>query len=385
MNASPAGAHAERIAAFEGLRGYAVALVFLVHYVDHYFARAAGIDFNRFDLAATHSAAQWLAYWAWASHYGVDLFFFLSGFLIFRLAARPDFGYRRFLWHRLQRLYPAFAAALLVYVAYQATFWDRRYDWPTLLQNAVFLPGVFELGIPAIIVQSWSLGFEWLFYLSTPLWLRLVRRGGAPLHAGHVLLAGALTLALLLPRGPQYARFVMFFAGGLLAAAPLETVKTWIPRVPEGVVVAAYLAVTTFFVVDHDYTHFSGLYAMACLLLVAKATYGTGLLRRLFCWRPLRALGNISYSFYLLHALVLVAMIDHLGPRLTALPGALHFGVLLAISFAVGVGVSWLSFRWLEQPYFRRRLRRASKSSPARPTLMQRAGVEQPGRQLRPW
>lgn len=372
MDVSSAARSGERIASFDGLRGYAVALVFLVHYVDHYFGRTQQIDFNRFDLAAAHTAAQLLAYWAWASHYGVDLFFLLSGFLIFRVAARPDFHLGRFLWQRVHRLYPAFGVALMLYVAYQAYFWNRWYEWRTLLQNAVFLQGIFELGIPAVIVQSWSLSYEWLFYLTTPLLLMLIRRGWVPLRPGHVLLVGALTLAALVPQGPHYARFVMFFAGGLLAAMPVDTTRAWIARVPEAAVVAAYLAATSFFLFDHRYTHFAWPYALACLLLVANATWGTGLLARLFRWAPLRALGNVSYSFYLLHGLAVVAVVDHVGPLLNALPSAAHFGVLLVMSFAVGVGASKLSFRWLEQPYFQRRHLRAVpvESGAARPEML---------------
>jgi exopolysaccharide production protein ExoZ len=354
LNASSPGISSKRITCFEGLRGYAVALVFLVHFIDHYFARTGQIDFNQFDLAAPHTAAQVLAYWAWASHYGVDLFFLLSGFLIFRLMVRPDFDFGRFLWQRVHRLYPAFGVALLLYTLYQGHYWNLWRDWSTLLCNAVFLQGIFELGIPAVIVQSWSLSFEWLFYLTAPVLLLLVRRGRGPLRAWHVLLAGALTLAPLLPLGHHYARFVMFFAGGLLAATPVETTKTWIARVPEAAVVGAYVAVTTFFALDHDFAHFAWAYAVSCLLLVAKATYGNGLLTRVFCWAPMRALGNISYSFYLLHNLALVVVVDHVGPLLKV-AGAVQFCVLLVLSLAVGVGASRVSYRLLEQPYFQRR------------------------------
>jgi len=346
----------ERITSFEGLRGYAVALVFAVHFIDHYFSRMHPLDFDRLDPTGVRSTAEALALWGWSSHYGVDLFFLLSGFLIFRLVARPGFHFGRFLWQRAQRLYPAFAVAMVLYLAYQAVFWDLRHDWRTVLQNAVFLQGLFELKVPAIIVASWSLGFEWLFYLSAPVLFVLARgRAGGALRCRHVLAVGAVTLAVLLPIGPHYARFAMFYAGGLLAAVPAGTARAWIDKWPEPVVVAAYLAVTTSFMFDRDYTHFAWPYAIVCVLLVAKATLGTGALARVFRLAPLRALGNVSYSFYLLHGLVLVAVVDHLGPRLPPLPAPAHFAVLSAAAFLASVAASLVSFRLLEQPYFRRR------------------------------
>lgn len=355
----------DRITSFEGLRGYAVALVFAVHFIDHYFSRGQRLDFNTFDVATSANPVHALAFWAWSSHYGVDLFFLLSGFLIFRLVARADFAFGTFLRSRLQRLYPAFGVALLLYVAYQGVFWHRVPDWHTLLQNAVFLQGLFELNVPAIIVPSWSLSFEWLFYLTTPLLMLVLRRARpGPLKHWHVLVCGAATLAMLVPVGNHYARFAMFFAGGLLAAMPADVVKRSVDGVPEAMVIAAYLSVTTWFMFDKDYAHFSGPYAIACLLLVAKATYSDGVLARLFRWAPLRALGNVSYSFYLLHAIVLVAVVDHVGPLLQPLPAVLRFTLLIALAFVASVAAGMASFRWLEQPYFDRRHRDPQTAAP---------------------
>jgi exopolysaccharide production protein ExoZ len=354
VSSSAARAPGHRIGSMEGLRGYAVVLVFLVHFMDHYFRRVKDLDFNRFDITTGSNLVDALAYWAWASHYGVDLFFLLSGFLIVRLVARPEFRLGPFLWHRLQRLYPAFGAALVIYVGYHAVFWHKFYDWRTLAANAFFLPGIFELSINAIIVPTWSLSFEWLFYLTTPPML-LALRGRGPLRAWHVVASAALTLAVLLPLGPHYARFVMFFAGALLALAPAERTRAWITKVPEGAIVVAYIAVTTFFVFDQDYRHFAWPYAIVCVTLVAKTIYGHGALGRLFQFSPLRALGNVSYSFYLLHGIALVAVVDHIGPLCAGWPAGIHFAVLLGISFAVSVGASFISYRLLEQWYFERR------------------------------
>ena len=90
----------------EGLRGFAVLLVFLVHYeslVHPWIAKQAGL------LAVAESIKS-------VGHAGVQLFFLLSGYLIYRslIAARQSFS--KFILRRLRRIYPAFTAVFVVYV-----------------------------------------------------------------------------------------------------------------------------------------------------------------------------------------------------------------------------------------------------------------------------
>jgi exopolysaccharide production protein ExoZ len=346
-----------RITGMEGLRGYAVVLVFLVHFVDHYVRRYGGPDFERSSILDAPGLGAALAHYLWASHYGVDLFFLLSGFLIFRLIARPEFRYGRFLWHRLARLYPAFAVWLLVYTAYHAAFWNVRYDWKLLLQNALLLHGIPELGIRAILVPSWSLSFEWLFYLAMPPLLLAIRRWRAALRPAHVILAGLLVPLAAALIGSHYARFVMFFAGAWMAALPPGLLGRWASLLPDWAVLLPYLGVTLLFSFTQDYGIFSWPYAVVCGLLVAKTIAGDGMLARCFNASVLRRLGNCSYSLYLLHGLMIVVVVDHLGPRWASLPLAIHAGVLMLVSLLASAALAGVSYRWLERPYFKHRQR----------------------------
>lgn len=353
----------DRIAGMEGLRGYAVVLVFLVHFVDHYVRRYGGPDFEHASILDAPGIGRALAHYLWASHYGVDLFFLLSGFLIFRLIARPEFRYARFLWHRLARLYPAFAVWLLVYTAYHAAFWNVTYDWKLLLQNALLLHGIPELGIKAILVPSWSLSFEWLFYLAMPPLLLAIRRWRAALRPAHVAWAGLLVPLATALIGPHYARFAMFFAGAWMAALPPGTLKRWTSLLPDWAVLLPYLGVTLLFSFTQDYSIFSWPYAVVCGMLVAKAIAGDGMLARCFNAPLLRRLGNCSYSLYLLHGLMIVVVVDHLGPRWASLPLPVHAGVLMLVSLLGSAALAGVSYRWLELPYFKHRRRATDRRS----------------------
>ena len=348
-----------RILGMDGLRAYAIGLVFLVHFLSQYFNGSSGakrIDFDTFQLAHADGVVDDLAYYFWASHYGVDLFFLLSGFLIFRLVARQRFSYPAFLRNRFIRLYPAFAVALAIHCVYIAYFWHQTYEWRTIAANLLMLQGIWELGIKAIIVPTWSLTYEWLFYLVFPLLLFLpIAHGRISLR--HLIPVAAVVIAFVIPLGQYYIRFLMFLAGAALASIPPEWMRAKLQRVPDLPVLAVYVLANLMFVTNQDYYRFIPVYLVTSFLLVAKVIHGDGLLHRMFHWEVLRRLGKVSYSFYLFHGLIVVVVCDHVGPMLRDLPEIVRFSILLSGSFALSAAAAAVFYRLLERPYFEHRLR----------------------------
>jgi len=357
MPAQVVAGESDRITAMDGLRAYAISLVFLVHFLSQYFNGATSpkrIDFDAFQSNRAASIVDVIAHYFWASHYGVDLFFLLSGFLIYRLMVRPAFQYPAFLRNRFLRLYPAFVIALAIYCVYIAYAWDLTYDWFTVAANMLMLQGVWELGIKPIIVPTWSLTFEWLFYLVFPMVL-LLPSARTKVSLRHIVLFGLTIAVTVVPIGPHYIRFLMFFAGAALASIPAATVRTQLQRIPDLVVLGVYVLANVLFVAQQDYYRFIPVFLVTSLLLVAKVIHGDGVLHRMFAWEPLRRLGRVSYSFYLFHGLVIIIVCDHLAPLLHGLPEPLTFVLLLGCSSGCSVAIASASYRLLEQPYFQHR------------------------------
>jgi peptidoglycan/LPS O-acetylase OafA/YrhL len=346
-----------RIAAMDGLRAYAISLVFLVHFLSQYFNGTTSprrIDFDAFQPTRADSIIDSIAHYFWASHYGVDLFFLLSGFLIYCVIVRPAFSYPAFLRNRLVRLYPAFVVALAVYCVYIAYSWNQTYDWLTVAANMLMLQGIWELGIKPIIVPTWSLTFEWLFYLVFPIVLLLPKaRAKVSLH--HIVLMGVAIAVTIVPIGPHYIRFLMFVAGAALASTSAATVRAQLQSIPDLIVLGVYVLANLLFVQQQDYYRFIPIFLVTSLLLVAKIIHGDGILHRMFSLEPLRRLGRVSYSFDLFHGLVIIIVCDHVTPFLHGLPEAVTFVLLLGCSFACSVAVASVAYRVLEQPYFQRR------------------------------
>src|SRR4051812_49780152 len=88
----------------EGLRGIAVGLVFLQHYCTQFltYGHLSGLT------------KAFAGFFQQVGNYGVELFFVLSGYLIYSLLLRRRPPFFSFMARRAKRLYPAFCVALAI-------------------------------------------------------------------------------------------------------------------------------------------------------------------------------------------------------------------------------------------------------------------------------
>src|SRR3954471_9982355 len=95
-----------RFTAFDGLRAWAILSVFCVHFNADWTGR-------KLEPSAVGDSIAWFT----VSHLGVDLFFVLSGFLIYRLIVRTRPSFVSFMTDRYRRLLPAHLAVILAGLA----------------------------------------------------------------------------------------------------------------------------------------------------------------------------------------------------------------------------------------------------------------------------
>jgi peptidoglycan/LPS O-acetylase OafA/YrhL len=272
----------------------------------------------------------------------VFLFFALSGFLIGRMWwPRASSSYPTFVARRALRIYPAFAIAFAASLAFawHSGTWHAP-DLPRVAGNLLFLNGAPGSAIAPFNVVTWSLFYEMTFYLAFPLLLLLVRREVTVATAGIV----APAIAALAGADPVVLCWSLLFFGVLLAAArrPL--------RVPAALVVVCYFAITTAAMLDLLPVVAAMLaFGAVAILIVGTCLTPGNVVSRVLSARPLRALGRVSYSFYLVHwmIVVLVARAVEGEPPLAAAVAIFGGGFLLS---AIAATVSW---RIAEQPYFR--------------------------------
>jgi peptidoglycan/LPS O-acetylase OafA/YrhL len=372
---SPAGS---RVTAIDGLRGAAIILVFLVHFSGAYAGMFRGINFDLVTDARRLGWGDLLFYWAFYSHYGVQLFFVVSGFVISRSWADAAnlAGYPRFLLRRVARIYPGVLVSLALGILLGAWLSGTlQVDARTLAANLLFLNGVFSLHVAAYNGVTWSLFFEFLFYIFVPLFIV-----AGPWLGGRQL--GAMALFLLALAGlagagyPEWFLLLPFMFGSAVGLLRAEELGRAASRLPDGILVAAYVVTTTAgmafvplprltatgFLWTYQNWLFVLCFSAVATLILVRAGYGNGFLRKFFMSRPMQALGKVSFSFFLLHLLVIIAVLSMAKDRVDgAINGALLCG---ALAFFVSYLAACVLYRLVEAPYFRLR----------RPTLAAAAG-----------
>jgi len=128
-------------------------------------------------------------------------------------------------------------------------------------------------------------------------------------------------------------------------------------EVPDTLVALLYLAVTTayYFAALEGVTQVC-LYALASGVLLTKACFGVGWLNRLLSMTPLRLLGTVSYSFFLLHVLIIQLSFWFVNDAGLVPRDAAHsvaFAMALgATTFVASFAAACILYIVAERPYF---------------------------------
>jgi peptidoglycan/LPS O-acetylase OafA/YrhL len=343
----------------EGLRGIAILLVLLFH---------AGLP------------------WTPGGFIGVDVFFVISGFLItgklWRESQQPGgLSITKFYAWRIRRLLPAALVAVAIVslvgllIAAPLNRSELAADGAASalsIANMRFISSVdyfAPTASPSPFLHFWSLSVEEQFYLVWPaLIVLLTWRGGSSRRLIAALLIGVVASFVLsiwltdtFPARAFYllpTRLWQLGAGGLLAL--IGVVGT--SRRSGALAWAGLAAIALAGVALTSEMPYPGLAALLPTLGAVALLYGgaaPGGPLRLLTAAPLRFLGKISYSLYLWHWPLLVLPLMFLERALS--------GVEIVVAVAAAIGVSWLSWRFVEQPFrYGERSRRATSWSAIR-------------------
>jgi peptidoglycan/LPS O-acetylase OafA/YrhL len=300
-------------------------------------------------------------------HTGVGLFFTLSGFLFMTIALSGGaIDYANFVRNRFLRIFPLFVLVFFVAISI------GRDDFKGYFPLYLFFSNLGEAPTSATFITgaAWTISLEFTFYLVFPFLARFTLERGAGYLWRLLLLLLVIKLAAyqVSPRSTHMfdstlvGRFDQFLIG-MLAAVLYTPRREWIKARTGVLLPLALLAVLFNSMLQARYASYflpqpkqlfwiswstQEALGWACLITTYQASS--------FRWpdwleRLLRRGGEISYSFYLLHGMVIYLAYTLVGPITVTgrvlVDGLLNTALIVPLCWLV----SGLSYDTIEKPF----------------------------------
>lgn len=288
---------------------------------------------------------------------GVQLFFCITGLLFFDKLLNMSFiDWNEFFRRRLRRIVPGyfFACFLAILIA----LWYSGFSGVGFIDLMAALPSLFSFGLTSLpkiglfdfarlLGVNWSLAIEWRFYLVLPVIFVLLQK------SRRVMLFGVLAFAALDVYLTNSSSWVYFISGALSVPLMHAQFSRYV-RLFAAISILVLLMLLGVFcgkVPDYGWLRWllmTGLFA--CLAISKPVSISA---------RPLVSMGSISYSFYLLHSMVLFFVFEVCNRYffdITSL-SVRSFCYLSGFVLALASVVATLSYVIIERPFMRRLVR----------------------------
>lgn len=301
---------------------------------------------------------------------GVSLFLVLSGFCLYLPFAggrQERFKARQFFVRRCRRLMPAYYTSLVFVVLLYVVAGSQLGFSPLsiasafqqIVAHALLIHTLFPNTFYALNGAYWSLGLEWQLYLLLPVLIWGIRRYGIRptlsaavicniiygiaiaviIRRGIVPASSPLAIAVLPNQLPgRWAEFIL----GMVAAELFVTgrIHPWARRarwlIPVLVPVAIGLS-------GLPLSHM--VYGAVFFSLLSMVLASDNIVSKMAGWRPLVAIGTMSYSLYLVHQPIVqglayfIRVHGHTSPQETFVALVLLIPAILAVAWLLFVGV----------------------------------------------
>jgi peptidoglycan/LPS O-acetylase OafA/YrhL len=324
----------QRLSGLEVLRGYAAFAVVLAHLDSQFFGLPDGVvkaTVAQFGLA-------------------VPLFFALSAFsLLYGYSTRifDERSLTRFYVRRFFRIAPLFYAMLVLYIA-RWHFLGDPVSGSEVALNLTFLFPILPETRGSMVPAGWSLGIEWLFYFTFPLFVLVSRNVlASSIVFGATLVLSYSVMHVVGPTSPDFKyssilNTLKYFQAGVLAFAIAKTIPQ---RLSLPLMAASVVAL---FVNSWMGYEPQAIFALICGLWVLCAASTLGVFDNVVT----RFLGRVSYGIYLIHAFVMLTLksAGFYDAVASFAGGYLGYCIALVVSAGLTIALAAISYAYLESP-----------------------------------
>jgi len=291
--------------------------------------------------------------------FGVDLFFVISGYIMWTTTARGQRGPASFWAARIVRIVPLYWVYTTLFLAValimpQALFTPPGLDPVFILKSYLFVPAIHPHfgGVVPVYTLGWTLNCEMFFYLVFGVCLLVVRPNIRIALLAALFLLLALTGWMAAPQGPILMTYTNPILLEFLAGVGLAALAPWLMR--SAATLGALLIVLGASWFAHVVLNNPPLsriiaYGIPAAIIVAgalvlepiarSATNRFGLL-----------LGDASYSIYLAHPFALRAWYFGAGALLPDIGTPAGATIHVAGAMFVGILGGVISYLLLERP-----------------------------------
>lgn len=336
-----------RYLAIDGLRGYLAFCVFLHHSIIWFFY----LKTNQWAVPPSNLYTHF-------GQTGVAFFFMITGFLFFSkiLEGRgKEIDWLRLYVSRFLRLMPLYAVAmgalfLIVFFLSGATLHEPisvlasevlRWMAFTVRGN----PDINGIERTSLIMAgvTWSLPYEWCFYMLLPVFA-LVNR----VRVGRIYIIFSVLVLIFIFKNHTYMYHWLSFVGGIAAAylVRIDYLRYLLrKKVFSMAAILLISATVAFFPSTYDWAPIAMLSAVFVMIAAGNGVFG------LLTNAVSRALGELAYSIYLLHGIVLFLLFRYvIGFEKSKLLQPIdYWSAIIAVS-PILIFISYLSYRKIERP-----------------------------------
>jgi peptidoglycan/LPS O-acetylase OafA/YrhL len=291
---------------------------------------------------------------------GVTFFFMITSFLfVSKLLDSRDQGFRwrHFFISRICRLVPMYYFSLIIIGAIIMA----QSQWKLLTSAAAFFQSILHWGFFTILDNPiinnyeltstinagvvWSLPYEWLFYFSLPLVALMILKARPAVF--YIAVSLFFVMVFIFGGRLEINPLLSFPAG---AIAPFLLRYTSLKKFAETTLASILIITCTYLIFKKQPLHPVIIKILVAAIFTFIATGNTmfGLLKN----KTLKFLGDISYSTYLLHGILLFAVIYiGIGLQKISTYTPWEYCLLIFILTPILVWSSYLGYRFIEKPF----------------------------------
>ena len=335
----------------DGLRGALATCVFAHHFYLMYRWNTEG-QWSVADNFGLH----WMYFAQNLGAIPVSLFFMITGFLFLNKLKQKEINWKNLYIARIRRIMPLYLLSLLfvVYASFKAVgvenvaFWDGA-DWLFHWATFRYLPLNDFVSFVSNAGVQWTLLYEWGFYFSLPFIHTAMHQLPASNKKqwGVIALCGALFGWIITQTDTHhYWQFVLSAVAVSLSGVLLP----WIQQYKKWLNVAVPLLLLATAFLFPPYTPLNRILVALLFVMLAGGYDFGGILRH----RGMKMLGDMSYSIYLMHGVVLYGVFVLGGWFDFQVHGLLAYTATFPIVFVLVVLLSGATYFGVERPFLQR-------------------------------